>query len=77
MYFIIARGVNSAVWRHESRVASVQESNERLSQMKVFRQPERNSLDKHIIKAFGTVAILSKSVSLFHSVSKISYMGYT
>lgn len=68
---------NSAVWRHKSRMDSVQVSTERLSQRKAFREPGRSSLDKHIMETFEPVALLSKSGSLFHSTNKIHYIGYT
>lgn len=75
---MLGRAVNnSAVQRHRNRMDSVQVSTERLSQKKAFREPWRNPLDKHIIKAFGPVALLSKSGFQLHSINKIPYMGYT
>lgn len=67
-------GNNSAVQRHKNRMDSMQVSTERLSQKKAFREPGRSSLDKHIIKAFGPVALLSKSGFQLHSTNKIPYM---
>lgn len=77
MDLVLERAVNnSAVRRHKNRMDSMQVSTERLSQ-KAFGEPRRNSLDKHIIKTFGPVALLSKSGFQLHSTNKIPYMVYT
>lgn len=77
MDLVLERVVNnSAARRHKNRMDSMQESTERLSQ-KAFRELRRNSLDKHIIKTFGLVALLSKSWFQLHSTNKIPYMEYT